>query len=93
MGQQEFDTDPTDANYRKLIHESAVFIVERIQGRNSLRLDLWETNRNQLLMAGVLPEHIELSEICTSCKKEHFFSHRGEHGKAGRFPSILALRH
>ena len=92
MGQQEFDTDPTDANYRKLIHESAVFIVERIQGRNSLRLDLWETNRNQLLMAGVLPEHIELSEICTSCKKEHFFSHRGEHGKAGRFPSILALR-
>jgi copper oxidase (laccase) domain-containing protein len=43
-------------------------------------------------MAGVLPEHIESSEICTSCEKKRFFSHRGEYGKAGRFPSILALR-
>ncbi len=92
MGQQEFDPDPTDVRYRKLVRESATFSVKRIQGRNSLRLDLWETNRNQLLMAGVLPEHIESSEVCTSCKKEHFFSHRGERGKAGRFPSILALR-
>ena len=92
MGQQEFDTDPIDARYRKLIRESAVFTMMRIVGRDSLRFDLWETNRNQLLMAGVIPDHIESSEICTSCKKEHFFSHRGEHGKAGRFPSILALR-
>ncbi len=92
MGQQEFDSDPIHARYRKLIRESAIFTMKRRQGRDSLHLDLWETNRNQLLMAGLLPEHIEASEICTSCKKEHFFSHRGELGKAGRFPSILALR-
>ena len=92
MGQQEFDPDPIDIRYRNLIRESAVFDVRRLNGRNSLRLDLWETNRNQLLMSGVLPEHIESSELCTSCEKERFFSHRGEHGKAGRFPSILALR-
>ena len=55
-------------------------------------LDLWETNRSQLLMAGLLPEHIELPGICTNCEKERFFSYRGEHGKTGRFPSILALR-
>jgi YfiH family protein len=92
MGQQEFDSITIHARYRKLIRESASFTMKRKQGRESLRLDLWETNRNQLLMAGVLPEHIEASEICTSCNTEHFFSHRGEHGKAGRFPSILALR-
>jgi len=92
MGQQEFASIPTDVSYRKLIRESAVFSVKRMPDRDSLRLDLWETNRNQLLMAGVLPEHIESSEICTSCEKMRFFSHRGEHGKAGRFPSILALR-
>ena len=93
MGQQEFDIDPTDLRYRKLIRESAIFTAKRMQGHDSLRLDLWETNRNQLLMAGVLPEHIEFSGICTSCNIEYFFSHRGEQGKAGRFPSILALRH
>jgi polyphenol oxidase len=92
MGQLQFDSMPTDVKYRKLVQESAVFALKQLPKRNSLRLDLWETNRNQLLMAGVLPEHIESSEICTSCEKERFFSHRGEHGKAGRFPSILALR-
>ena len=92
MGQQAFDPDPADVRYRKLIRESAVFTMKRIKSHDSLRLDLWETNCNQLLMAGVLPGHIESSEVCTSCKKEHFFSHRAEHGKAGRFPTILALR-
>lgn len=92
LGQQEFDSIPTDRRYRKLIRESAVFALKQMPDRESLRLDLWETNRNQLLMAGVLPEHLESSEICTSCEKERFFSHRGEHGKAGRFPTILALR-
>lgn len=91
MGQAQFDDMPTDVRYRKLVRESAIFAVKRLADRSSLHLDLWETNRNQLLMAGVIPEHIELSEACTSCEKERFFSHRGEHGKAGRFPSILAL--
>ncbi|HYX49575.1 MAG TPA: polyphenol oxidase family protein, partial [Ktedonobacteraceae bacterium] len=74
MGQQAFDPEPIDVRYRKLVRESAIFTVKHIQGHDSLRLDLWETNRNQLLMAGVLPEHIESSEVCTSCKKEQFFS-------------------
>jgi polyphenol oxidase len=91
MGQLHFDPMPTGMKYRKLVQESAVFALKQLPDRRSLRLDLWETNRNQLLIAGVLPEHIESSQICTSCEKDRFFSHRGEHGKAGRFPSILAL--
>ncbi len=91
LGKKEFDTLPTDVKYRNLVRESAVFVVRHLPDHNSLRLDLWETNRNQLLMAGVLREHIELPGVCTSCEKTRFFSHRGEHGKAGRFPSILAL--
>jgi YfiH family protein len=92
MGRHEFYLDPIDVRYRNLVRESAVFEVRRLHRRNSLRLNLWESNRNQLLMSGVLPEHIESSELCTSCEKERFYSHRGERGKAGRFPSILALR-
>jgi YfiH family protein len=57
----------------------------------SLRLDLWQTNRNQLRMAGLLADHIELPEVCTACHTDLFFSHRAEHGKTGRFPAILAL--
>jgi copper oxidase (laccase) domain-containing protein len=78
--------------YRNLVRESAVFVVKEHAQRNSLMLDLWETNRNQLLMAGLLPQHIELPGICTGCETHRFYSHRAEHGKAGRFPSIIALR-
>jgi len=81
-----------DEKYRNLERESAVFISKQGSEQARPHLDLWETNRNQLLMAGLLPEHVESPGICTSCEKARFFSHRGEYGKTGRFPSILALR-
>ncbi len=92
LGNIEFDMQPTKAEYRNQVRESAVFAIKEHIHRKSLILDLWETNRNQLLMSGLLPEHIELPGICTGCQKDRFYSHRAEHGKAGRFPSIIALR-
>jgi len=92
-GKAQFDEMPTSVQYRNLVRESAVFSTEQRAGHSAkLHLDLWQTNWNQLLMAGLLPEHIELSEICTSCNTDRFFSHRAEHGKTGRFPAILAFR-
>ena len=91
MGVQDFDDIPTQEQYRGLVRESAVFSIVHLLDKESLRLDLWETNRRQLLMAGLLSEHIEVAEICTSDNVGHFFSHRAEHGKTGRFPMIMAL--
>ncbi len=88
-------TDTTEwvpPQYHNLVRESMVFSTKHLPDRSSLRLNLWETNRNQLLMAGLLPAHIESPRICTSCNTDLFFSHRGEHGMTGRFPVILALR-
>jgi len=92
LGQQNFEEMPTEARLRELVATSASFEVIHLPGKASLRLDLWETNRKQLLLAGVAPEHIELPDICTGCATERFFSHRAEHGRTGRFPAILALR-
>lgn len=92
LGQREFEDIPTEASLRELIASSAVFETLHLPARVSLRLNLWETNRNQLLLAGLTPEHIELPDICTSCEKDRFFSHRAEAGRTGRFPAILALR-
>jgi polyphenol oxidase len=55
-------------------------------------LDLWETNQIQLLQAGLRREHIEISGICTAENPSDWFSHRGEHGKTGRFGALLALK-
>ena len=91
-GEEQFDEMPTLERYRKLVRESAVFSTRQLPDRTSLRLDIRETNRDQLLMAGLLPEHIEMSGICTGCRTDLFFSHRVEQGKTGRFPVILALK-
>jgi YfiH family protein len=98
QGETQFGEMPTAEKYCNLVRESAVFVRQqrsnsRADGMHKLLyLDLWQTNRNQLLMAGLSAEHIELPEICTCCNTDRFFSHRGEYGKTGRFPAILALR-
>ncbi len=91
MGGEQFDEMPTAEQYRSLVRESAVFSSKQLPDRVSLRLDIRETNRNQLLMAGLLPEHIEMPGICTGCRTDLFYSHRMEHGKTGRFPVVLAM--
>lgn len=92
LGQRDFEELPTEERLRELVATSASFEVIHTPDKASLRLDLWETNRKQLLLAGVASEHIELPNICTSCVTERFFSHRAEQGRTGRFPAILALR-
>ena len=57
-----------------------------------LYLDLVEANRRQLLDAGVRRENIAASELCTSCRLDLFFSHRGEKGKTGRMLAVAGIR-
>jgi YfiH family protein len=91
LGEQAFDDQPTLDRYREIVRESAAFSLEAVDGQASLRLDLQTTNRQQLLMAGLRPEHIEIMRTCTCCNKDRYFSHRGDEGKTGRFPVVMAL--
>ncbi|HET8911581.1 MAG TPA: peptidoglycan editing factor PgeF [Ktedonobacteraceae bacterium] len=92
MGTEEFEDRPTLAPRRNLVQASAVFVLQskNDQQDSSLHLDLWETNRQQLLAAGLPPAQIEVAGICTRCNVQDFYSHRGENGKAGRFPVLLS---
>lgn len=92
LGREAFSDMPTAERFHALVRESATFSTRHLPDRESLRLDLWETNRKQLLLAGLLPAHIEASNLCTGCRTDLFFSHRVEQGKTGRFPVIFALR-
>ena len=51
--------------------------------------DLPEANRRNLSAAGV--NAIELSDYCTACRTDLFFSHRAEKGRTGRFGTVFAL--
>ncbi len=54
-------------------------------------LDLPFINKIQLINAGLQESNIEMSNICTSCEAERFFSYRKEQGCSGRFISMIGL--
>ena len=62
-------------------------VLNRIDGR--IYFDLWLANLIQLEQAGV--RTIESAQICTACHLEDWYSHRGQHGKAGRFGVLIGL--
>jgi YfiH family protein len=62
--------------------------VQERQGH--LYLDVIAANRRQLVKAGVLPEHIADSGVCTCCSQE-YFSFRRDGVHAGRMISVMML--
>lgn len=53
--------------------------------------DFWAISLDQLCDAGVLKKNIYLSEICTRCNTDLFFSFRGEE-TTGRFAAVIGLK-
>lgn len=53
-----------------------------IAGRE--HLDLWAANRAQLVDAGLPPQRIQSTSICTRCHQHLFHSYRGSGGAPGR---------
>jgi len=53
-------------------------------------LDLWRANALQLEEIGVT--QVEVSNLCTCCRRDLFFSHRGEKGHTGRFAAAIGLK-
>ncbi len=69
-------------------------IIEKILYRKSnqkYHLDLWRTNKEILLEAGVKAEHIVNSNLCTCCNPKLLFSHRASSGKRGNLAAFLSL--
>ena len=60
-----------------------------VQHGKNWHIDLPKANQLQLQDAGVT--EIDLSDICTSCRIDLFFSHRKEMGKTGRQLSFISL--
>lgn len=56
------------------------------------QLNLWEACRRNMLGAGLLPEHISTTDVCTCCNPELLFSHRASKGKRGNLAAFLSIR-
>lgn len=71
----------------------ADFPMEHIARRYAKwHIDLWEANRLQLLDEGLLPESIEVADVCTYQQVERFFSARRLGIQSGRILTAIMRR-
>jgi len=62
------------------------------KGAGKYQLDLWKANKMVLEQAGVLPEHISVTDICTCHNADVLFSHRASAGKRGNLGAFMMLK-
>lgn len=62
------------------------------KGNGKYQLNLWKTNEIVMLEAGILPEHLAVTNICTCCNAQILFSHRASMGKRGNLAAFLMLK-
>ncbi|MGN0325073.1 MAG: peptidoglycan editing factor PgeF [Lachnospiraceae bacterium] len=62
-----------------------------LEGEQKFHLNLWAANRCVLEKAGILPEHIEVTGLCTCCNSRELFSHRASCGQRGNLGAFLGL--
>lgn len=71
-------------------NDGSPFYTVVSEGQYSLNLK--EVNKHLLQKAGVQEDHLLVSDLCTSCREDVFFSHRRDGGKTGRMLSFIGYR-
>lgn len=56
------------------------------------QLNLWKANEAVFTEAGIRPEHMAITNVCTCCNSELLYSHRASQGKRGNLGAFLAIK-
>ena len=93
-----FDTAPADLHAAigpgigKCCYEVGAEVAARFGEQGRAHIDLLEANCRQLTDAGVTPQHIYASNLCTMCRPQEFHSFRRDKEAAGRLYSFAGIR-
>ena len=85
----EVDAPAADA-FR--LHPDAKNFLFPSKRKDRWMLDLVQANRGQLIDCGIPDASIDASGLCTVCREDDFFSHRGSGGVTGRQINFLMLK-
>ena len=86
----EVSEDVASAFAKEFSGHACEILIEK--GGGKYQLDLWKSNEIVLRDAGILPEHLAVTNLCTCCNPNFLFSHRASHGKRGNLAAFLGLR-
>lgn len=85
----EVDENAADSFRNQKDHEAFLFADNR---PNKWIVDLPEANRRQMINCGIPAANIDLSHLCTSCRQDLFYSHRGSGGITGRQLNFIMVK-
>lgn len=85
----EVSEDVAEKFQKEFMNYEEEILIKKENGK--YQLDLWRANEIVLTEAGVLPEHIQTTNLCTCCNPKILFSHRASQGKRGNLAAVLAL--
>lgn len=86
----EVSEDVAEEFIREFSSHSGEILVNK--GNCKYQLDLWRANEMILLEAGIKPEHLSVTDLCTCCNDKILFSHRASQGKRGNLGAFLCLK-
>ena len=86
----EISEDVAEHFYKEFEGHGDEILINK--GNGKYQLDLWKTNEIVMLDAGILPEHLAVTNICTCCNEKVLFSHRASQGKRGNLAAFLMLK-
>lgn len=54
--------------------------------------DLWEINKYNMVKEGMNGKNIDIAGLCSKCRNDLFFSHRGQKGKRGLMTAMIMMK-
>lgn len=87
----EVSEDVADAFAHEFRRQGQADEILQRKGGGKYQLDLWRANEIVLQEAGILPEKIQVTDICTCHNSEYLFSHRASKGRRGNLGAFMGL--
>lgn len=87
-----YEVGPDVVSIVKKVFDKTEGLIREIEVKGKGLFNLWEANRRELLDAGITDDNIEISEECTKCHHNTFFSYRYQGEKSGRLAAGIMIR-
>lgn len=84
----EVDTPVYNAFSKMQVFDDGCFVYD---GGDKYHIDLWEVNRRVLLSAGVKADNITVTDLCTRCHPDLFWSHRKTGPARGSLAAFIGM--
>ncbi|MDD2362975.1 MAG: peptidoglycan editing factor PgeF [Oscillospiraceae bacterium] len=88
----EVDT-PVYEVFQAMEEADSTCFIHKIRDNRVIKyhVDLWEINRRILINAGLAPKQITVTDLCTRCHSDVFWSHRANGSKRGSLAGFISM--